>query len=156
MIGYLLGLVNKKVVIVTIDFNEKKSNINKNVIDKQNASYLCGEYKIIEIIDEYLNNYISVDLRIILNDKMTGEFNIKLNDDCEKKTVFFYLNKERALQDIYLFYSKSTGLFKQYSLSGELIGELPLKKGIINGIYKTYCNGIVTEECEYIKGNRIK
>lgn len=156
MLGYLLGLVNKKVVLVTIDFNEKKSNINKNAIDKENATYLCGSYKIIEIVDEYLNNYIAVDLIILLNEKMSAEINLKINEEYEQRTVFFYLSKERALQNIYLFNSKSTGIFKQYSLAGDLIGEIPLKNGIINGIYKTYCNGIVIEELQYIKGNKIK
>jgi antitoxin component YwqK of YwqJK toxin-antitoxin module len=156
MIGYLLGLVNKKVALVTIDFNERKSNISKNVIDKQNATYLCGTYKIIDIIDEYLNKYIAVDLRILLNEKMSAEINLKINEEYEKRTIFFYLSKERALQDIFLFNSKSTGIFKQYSLDGELIGELPQKNGILHGTYKSYYNGKVTEEVDYIKGYRIK
>jgi hypothetical protein len=94
MIGYLLGLANNKVVLVTIDFNEKKSNINKNVISKKNATYLCGTYKIIDIVGEYLNKYIAVDLRILLNEKMSAEINLKLNEEYEKRTVFFYLNKD--------------------------------------------------------------
>jgi len=156
MIGYLLGLANNKVVLVTINFNEKKSNINKNVISKKNATYLCGTYKIIDIVDEYLNKYIAVDLRILLNQKMSAEINLKLNEEYEKRNVFFYLNKERALQDIFLFNSKSTGIFKLYSLDGELIGELPQKNGILHGIYKSYYNGKITEEVEYVKGYRIK
>lgn len=155
MFGYLLGLAEKKPVLVIIDFDEKKSNINKNVLDKQNATYLCRTYKIINIIDEFLNNYISVDLKILLNEKMSMQINLKINEEYDHKTLFFYLNKERALEDIYLFNSKKTGIFKQYLIDGELSGELPLKNGIINGIYKQYSNGKVAKEVEYYKGKRI-
>lgn len=149
MKGYLLGLATNKVVLVTIDFNEKKSNINKDTLDKSNASYICGTYKITEIVDEYLNNYISVDLHIILNEKFTEVQNLKINEEYRQKTVFFYLNKERALQNIYLLNSKSTGIFKQYLFNGQINGEISLKNGKLSGINKIYKNGILVKETEY-------
>lgn len=155
MIGYLLGKVNKIVVLVKIDFDEKKSNINKSIIDKENACYLCGTFKIIEIIDEFLNNYISVDLKIILNEKITEIQMLKINEQYDKKTVFFYLNKERALQDIYLYNSKTTGIFKQYLLNGQINGEISLKKGNLHGINKIYENGILIKETNYKNNQEI-
>ncbi len=150
MIGYLLGIANKKTVLVTIEFNEKKSNKNKNkVIDKENATYLSGSYKIVEIVDEFLNKYVSVDLQIILNEKFTQLFNLKLNEINEKKLIFFYLNKQRALQDTYLFNSKCAGIFKQYLFNGQINGIISLKNGNLNGISKIYKNGILIKECDY-------
>lgn len=156
MIGYLLGIANKKTVLVTIEFNEKKSNINKNdVIDKDNASYLSSNYKIIEIVDEYLNNYASVDLRIILNEKFTETQNLILNELYEKKLIFMYLNKQRALQDLYLFDSKCTGIFKQYLINGQIYGIISLKNGNLNGVNKIYENGILVKECNYKNNQEI-
>jgi antitoxin component YwqK of YwqJK toxin-antitoxin module len=150
MIGYLLGTANKKTVLVTIEFNKKKSNITKNhIIDKENATYLSSNYKIIDIVDEFLNKYISVDLQIILNEKFIEIHNLKLNELNEKKLIFFYLNKKRALQDIYLFNSKCTGIFKQYLINGQIHGIISLKNGYLNGINKTYENGFLVKECEY-------
>ena len=67
MFGYLLGTVNKKVVLVKISFDEKKtSNISKTVINKETATFLCGKFYITEIIDEELNKYDSVDINLII------------------------------------------------------------------------------------------
>lgn len=155
MFGYLLGIVNKKAVLVKIDFNEKKSNINRaGIINKNTASYLSSNYKIVEIVDEFLNNYMCVDLEIILNEKFTTQENLKINESYDKKPIFFYLNKKRALENIYLINPKSTGIFKQYLLNGNLNGEISLKNGYLNGISKIYDNGILAEECEYKRNNR--
>jgi hypothetical protein len=133
MIGYLLGHANKQTVLVTIEFNDKKSNINRDdIIDRENASYLSSNYKIIEIVDEFLNKFVSVDLQIILNEKFVELCNLKINELNENKLVFFYLNKQRALQDIYFFNSKCTGSFKQFLINGQLNGILSLKNGIPN------------------------
>ena len=153
MFGYLLGTVNKKVVLVKIDFY--KSNINKdNIMDKDNATYLSSNYKIVEIIDEFLNSYTSVDLNIILNEKFIEIQNLKINEINEHKLVFFYLNKERAFQDIYLLNSKSTGSFKQYSIDGQIIGEISFIKGVIDGINKVYEKGVLVKECEYKRNQK--
>jgi antitoxin component YwqK of YwqJK toxin-antitoxin module len=155
MFGYLLGIANKKPVLVKIDFNEKKSNMNRaDIVDKKNASYLSSDYKIVEIVDEFLNSYVCVDLEIILNEKFIITENFKINELYEKKLVFFYLNKQRALENIYLLNSKATGTFKQYLLNGDLNGEISLKNGYLNGISKIYTNGILEEECEYKRNNR--
>ena len=150
MFGYLLGIANKKPVLVKIDFNEKKSNMNRaDIVDKKNASYLSSDYKIVEIVDEFLNSYVCVDLEIILNEKFIITENFKINESYEKKLVFFYLNKQRALENIYLFNSKTSGTFKQYLLNGQIYGEISLKKGCLDGTSKSYEDGILVEECEY-------
>jgi antitoxin component YwqK of YwqJK toxin-antitoxin module len=153
MIGWLLGIANKKPVLVKIDFF--KSNINRtNIVDKNNASYLSSNYKIVEIVDEFLNKYISVDLEILLNEKISETENLKLGETYEKKLVFFYLNKRRALENIYLFNSKSTGIYKQYLLDGNLNGQISLKNGYLNGMSKVYDNGNLIEETEYKNGQK--
>jgi hypothetical protein len=150
MFGYLLGIVNKKFVLVKIDFNENKSNINRaGIINKNNASYLSSNYKIVEIVDEFLNSYVCVDLEIILSEKFTMRENLKIDELYEKKFVFFYLNKKRALENIYLLNSKATGTFKQYLLNGQIYGEISLKKGCLDGITKLYEDEILVEECDY-------
>ena len=155
MFGYLLGTVNKKVVLVKISFDEKKtSNINKTVINKETATFLCGKFYVIEIIDEELNNYDSVDINLIIDAKIQIKLNKKINEFNDKGVVFFYLNKCRALEDIYMHCNNATGTFKQYSLDGEIIGEITFNKGNMEGICKTYKNGKVYEECEYYKNYR--
>ena len=150
MFGYLLGTAQKNLLLVKIEFNENKTNIKqKKIIDKNNATFICSQFKIIEIIDEYKYNYTSADIHICINPKIKEIQNLKINELYDKKCIFMYLTKDRALQDIYLFYSKANGIFKQYNLDGELIGKLPLKNGNINGIYKNYKNGCLVEEYEY-------
>ncbi len=150
MFGYLLGIVNKKSVLVKIDFNEKKSNINRvGIINKKNASYLSSNYKIVEIVDECLNSYICVDLEIILNEKFATIENLKIDELYENKLVFFYLNKQRALENIYLLNLKTSGTFKQYLLNGQIYGEISLKNGCLDGISKLYEDEILVEKCDY-------
>lgn len=150
MFGYLLGIVNKKPVLVKIDFNEKKSNINRaNIVNKKNASYLSSDYKIVEIVDEFLNSYVCVDLEIIINEKFTITEHLRIDESYENKLIFFYLNKQRALENIYLFNSKTNGSFKQYLLNGQIYGEISLKKGYLDGTSKLYEDEILVEECEY-------
>ena len=151
MIGWLLGTVDKKVLLAKIEFNDKKSNINKeNIINKENATYITTNFKIIELIDEYLNNYISININVIdIINSMYEKFNFKVNELYEQMSIFFYLDKHRALQDIYLYNNKSTGIFKQYLPNGSLQNELSIKRGIIDGICKNYLNGELVEECEY-------
>jgi antitoxin component YwqK of YwqJK toxin-antitoxin module len=151
MFGWLLGTVNKKILLAKIEFNDKKSNIHKeNIINKDDATYITTEFKIIEIVDEYLNNYISININVMdVINSMYEKLNFKINELYERMSIFFYLDKHRALHDIYLFNNKSTGIFKQYLEDGSLQNELSFKKGIIDGICKNYLNGELIEESEY-------
>jgi antitoxin component YwqK of YwqJK toxin-antitoxin module len=151
MIGWLLGTVEKKVLLAKIEYNDKKSNINKEqIVNKENATYITDEFKIIEIVDEYLNKYISININVVdIINSMYEKLIFHIDESYEQMTIFFYLDKHRALQDIYLFNNKSTGIFKQYLPDGSLQNELSVKNGLINGICKNYLNGELIEECEY-------
>lgn len=151
MIGWLLGTVDKRVLLAKIEFNKKKYKINnENIININNATYVTTEFKIIEIVDEYLNRYIAININVVdLVNSTYEKINFKVDELYEKMPIFFYLDKYRALQDIYLFNNKSTGTFKQYLLNGSLQGEISFIKGKINGICKNYINGELVEESEY-------
>lgn len=153
MIGYLLGIADNKTVLVKIDFDEKHSNINKNnIVDKDNAVYLTSDFKITKIIDEYSNKYISVDINIIVLEKFIEKKNFKINEPINNNLIQFFITKQRTLQDVYLYNIKQNGIFKQYLPNGDLVGEIPLKKGKIDGIYKSYEDNELKEECMYHNG----
>jgi len=150
MFGWLIGTANRKILLVKILLNSKKVKVQGDILfDKNNATYYTNEFKIIEIIDEYLNNYVSVDINIIINEKMCETKNFKLNEFYENNGLFFYINKQRALHNIYLINNNSTGIFNQYSPSGNLQGEISIVNGKLNGTYRNYYNGELIEECEY-------
>lgn len=65
MFGWLVGKANKKNLLVKIFFNNKKKNQDDVLIDEENATYYINEFKIVNIIDEYNNNYISVDIIVV-------------------------------------------------------------------------------------------
>lgn len=154
MIGYLLGIADKKTVVVKIDFNESNSDVKKyNIVDKDNATYMVSEFKIIDIFDEK-NKYISVDLNIIIDDKFVKNENLKINQLYDKKTLFFYLTQNRALQDKFL-YSKATGTFRQYLPNGDLANEISYYKGKLDGKFKIYENGVIIKEEIYKCGVKI-
>ena len=150
MFGWLVGKANRKILLVKIKFNNKKVKIQGNIlVDKNNATYYTNEFQITEIIDEYNNNYISVDISTIINEKLCETKNIKINELYENTGIFFYINKQRALYNIYLVNNNSTGIFKQYLPDGTLQGEISIVNGKLNGIYKNYFNGKLTDEFEY-------
>jgi antitoxin component YwqK of YwqJK toxin-antitoxin module len=140
MIGFLIGYVNKKTVLVKIDYINYE-NKAKHLVDVNNATFICDNFTILSITDEFMNTYFNVDIKTIYNDKFLIIKNFKLNEDIYDNRICFYMNEYRALQDLYMYNNKITGIFKQYSKDGDLIGELPLKKGKIHGIYKIYNNG---------------
>lgn len=150
MFGWLVGKANKKILLAKIKFNNKKVKVQGDVlVDKKYATYYTNEFKIVEIIDEYRISYVSLDVSTIMNDKLCEIKNLKINELYEKTGIFFYINKQRALSDIYLINNNSTGVFKQFLLDGTLQGEISIINGKLNGTYKNYLNGELIEECEY-------
>ncbi len=150
MFGWLLGKANKKILLIKIKINKEKIKCQDNIIiDTNNATYYTNEFKIIKIIDEYLNEYISVDTNIIINEKTFKVKNLKIDELYENTCIFFFTNKIRALQNIYLHNDNSTGIFKQYLTNGSLQGEISLLNGKLYGLQKNYCNNELVEECEY-------
>lgn len=150
MYGWLLGTAGRRILLVKIIFNNTKAKVQGDIlVNKNNATYYTNEFKIIEIVDEFLTNYISVDISKIINEKMCKIQNFKINELYEDSGIFFYMHTQRALYDIYLINSTSTGIFKQYSLSGSLQGEITMFNGRMNGAHKIYNNGELIEETEY-------
>jgi antitoxin component YwqK of YwqJK toxin-antitoxin module len=153
MFGWLVGKGNKKDLLVKIELNKKKIKAYSTLlIDENNATYYTEEFKIVSIIDEYLNSYTSADIPIIINEKLCETKNLQMGKLYEDTGIFFYLHKRRALCNIYLINSNSTGVYKQYLLDGDLQGEISLLNGKLNGIYKNYANGELIEECKYKNG----
>jgi len=127
MYGWLIGKNNNKVLLVKIKINNNKSFCN-TIIDKQNATYYTNEFIIIDIIDEFKNDYISVDIKTIIDDKFSEIKNLKINE-LYNNGLFFYINKERALQDIYLITNKTSGVFNQYLHDGTFLGKIKFFNG---------------------------
>lgn len=150
MFGWLLGKADKKILLIKIKTNRKNvKSQSHNIIDKKNATYYTNEFKIIEIIDEYLDDYISADINVILDEKNYKIKNLKKDELNENIGIFFYINKFRALNNIYLVSDNSTGVFKQYLSDGTLQGEISLFKGKLSGVQKNYYNNELVEESEY-------
>lgn len=150
MFGWLVGKANKKILLAKIKFNNKKVKVQGNIlVDKKYATYYINEFIITEIMDEYQTSYISLDVSTIMNDKLCEIKNLKINELYENTGIFFYMNKQRALCNIYLINNNSTGVFKQFLSDGTLQGEISIINGKLNGTYKNYLNGELIEECEY-------
>jgi antitoxin component YwqK of YwqJK toxin-antitoxin module len=155
MFGWLLGQNDKKILLVKIQISNNKIKLTSGeLVDTKNATYYTNEFRVIKIIDEYQTDYSHVNIKTIINDKLCQNKQLKINDFCENTGIFFYLQKERALSDIYLIDNKSSGIFKQYLSNGDLYGEISVLNGKLNGIYKSYVNGELSEECEYKKNVR--
>jgi hypothetical protein len=130
MYGWLLGKNKNKILLIKISIENTKIKTVKGTIDKNNATYYTNEFKIIEIVDEYCNKYYFADINKIIDEKYCKKVKLELNETYTDFGIFFYINTERALDDIYLFDNKYTGIAKQYLLNGELVEQITLNKGL--------------------------
>jgi hypothetical protein len=127
MFGWLLGTIDKKVVLIKINVNKIKSQ--NNVVDKNNATYYTKEFIITEIKDEYNDKYICANIKKIIDSKFCKNIILNINEPYENVGIFFYNNIKRALCDIFLYKSKSSGTFQQFLLNGNCVGEITFLNG---------------------------
>lgn len=156
MYGYLLAYsIFKNVVLVKIFFNSPDispvEKINKKTMN--DGTFIIKNFRLIEITDKFLNNYEYVDLKILVDRKTFRKQTLRVGESYDDREILCYITKSRALEDIYLFDTKTTGIFNQYELDGKLCGITEYKKGKINGISKLFDNGKLIEESTY-KNNK--
>ena len=114
MFAYIAGNLNSTCqtkCLITIDVDNQYSTIfNRKVINKEFSSYLIPKFKIVEIIDEFKNEfsecYINYNIR-------------KLNEIVEKSTRC-YLTKRGALTSMNIM----NNILCKYSDDGELLQKI--------------------------------
>lgn len=126
-----------KSCLVTIEiFPEDFSLFDKVVFDKNNATYTIKKFKIIQIVDEYLENYTAC---IFGYENCLYQLNQTVN-----RTLNCYLTKKRAVNNLF-----SDNVTYTYDLDGFL-----LRKKVKNEnqndkysytIFKYYKKGIIKE-----------
>ena len=169
MLGYFLASVNNKInVLVTVEILPDSINdIGRNdIVNPQTAKYGGSNLKIIEIVDEVINNYTCFQFKYNKNI-------YKLNDIITYK---FYLTKSTAISaDIphskftgkithwyptgainninYYVNGLKDGLCNEFWSSGKIKLMIEYKKGCIVNTYKKYNEeGKICEIGSYTNG----
>lgn len=136
MYGWLLGVAGSNTLLVKIKILDKKIiALSKKIHNKDTATYMCKNFVIEEIINESLEQYNMVDIPILQSEIKIKFMRGELGINYENVHLIVYLNKIRALEDLYLFNNKASGDFLEYSKSGKLICKIILYKGkLLNSI----------------------
>ena len=125
--------------------------ILKNEINGKNlnGTFIVKNFTINEIYDKLTNNYEKVYIDILLPKHNLQKKIFEIGTSNEGVEILCYINKFRALEDIYLIDDKASGIFNQYELDGSLCGTIEYRKGKIHGLSKTFLNEILVEESQY-------
>jgi hypothetical protein len=183
IIGYIEGKTGAKgnvKVVATVEIpKDALTDLTRTTIkDKFNATYSTNKLEIKKIVDEELNEYEIVYLfdyvQYKLNDIITRPNIKELNFNLlQEKGMYFYLSKNRAINNIFVpDYKKTTyfydgykheefvlnkygsknGKFMTWDENGNLIEESNYCLGNRHGEYKKYNNGIIVEHYIYTNG----